>query len=161
MCAMIEKLRMCCMEKGTGYDPSALGWRYKPLILTDFNQIFSNTPDVEAVPAKLGGAVRDDRNVLAVARFQRIVGIDVHDRELEMKTGLQTAQARNHVVTEVAVGAAVYRQLNAHSLCARCGCGRIVHLTGRRPGTGCRSSCRHGARAARRSGPCRPVASSA
>jgi hypothetical protein len=77
------------------------------LILADFGEIFSNARRVEPVTAKLGGAVEHHRHVLAVARFERLVGVDVDDIDVECHTGLQGAQAREQLVAEVAVRAAV------------------------------------------------------
>ena len=57
--------------------------------------------------AKLGRPVQHDRHVLAVARFEGIVAVDVDDPELESKTGLQGSQAREQLVAEVTVRAAV------------------------------------------------------
>jgi hypothetical protein len=54
--------------------------------------------------------VQEHRNVLAVPLFQRRVGIDVYDLDVEMKAGLQRSQARDHVIAQMAVGSAVDRE---------------------------------------------------
>ena len=59
------------------------------------------------MPAKLRRSVHHDGHVLAVARLERIVAVDVDDLDVEKKTGLQDAQARDQLVAEVTVRAAV------------------------------------------------------
>ena len=59
------------------------------------------------MPAQLASAVREYRYVFAVARLECSVGIDIHDREAEMKTGLLRMQARDHLIAEMAIGTAV------------------------------------------------------
>jgi len=62
------------------------------------------------VPAELSVAVHKHGNILTEALFQTRLAVDIDDVELECKTGLQRVQARNHVIAEMAVGAAVDRQ---------------------------------------------------
>ena len=79
----------------------------KVRILADLDQIISKHTAREHVPAELSVAVHEDRNVLAEALFQTRLAVHVDDVELEWKTGLQRMQARDHVIAEMAVGAAV------------------------------------------------------
>ena len=79
-------------------------------ILTDFRQIICKDIAGEDVPAELSLSMHEHGNVLAEARLQTRVAVDIDDVELECKTGLQCMQARDHVLAEMAVGAAVDRQ---------------------------------------------------
>ncbi len=47
------------------------------------------------------------RHIFTVPPFQLRVGIDVHDRDLEMKTILQSPQGLDHFIAQVAIRAAV------------------------------------------------------
>src|SRR5688572_31164516 len=85
MWAMMEKLRICCMEKGTRQCPSV---GVKPRILSEFREIRSNVREFEPVMAEFAPLMHQYRHAFAVTAFQFRVGIDVDDHDFETKMAL-------------------------------------------------------------------------
>ena len=65
------------------------------------------------MPAQLALTVHEHRDVLTVASDERGFSVDIDNPEVELKADLQSAQARNHVITQVAVITTVDRELRA------------------------------------------------
>ena len=59
--------------------------------------------------------VYEHRHVLPIPLFERGVAVDVNDRQIKMKPGLQHVQARDHLIAEMAEITAVYRQQGAQA----------------------------------------------
>src|SRR5437899_7806243 len=131
MCAMIEKLRMCCMgskRKGHREVPllcyaSARLWRRNTLNFSRFMPLKRVRPGgsrenrIERAGVQLvmtyfmtfGEQHRDQR---APTRFERGVGVDV-DFE-HGNVGDMLGQRRPHVITQVTIGADEQRQPDGH-----------------------------------------------
>jgi hypothetical protein len=92
------------MKKGTRQCPSN---DVKLCILSEIRKVRSNGRRFEPVVAEFTPVMHQYRHVFTVPPFQLRVGIDVYDRDLEMKKTLQPAQGLDHFVAQVAVRAAV------------------------------------------------------
>jgi hypothetical protein len=72
-------------------------------MLADFAQIFINFGKIETVMTKLATGAGEYRYPFPVTRLERGIVVDIDHFKLEAGSGLQHAQAGDHVIAQVAI----------------------------------------------------------